>query len=377
MVALIETTANIGLSEKRIERAYGILNDAVVQGKLMGAALQVGRKGAALPPACFGRRQIDRDGKQVESDTIFLVASVTKPIVATAVMLLVERGKLSLDDRVVDIVPEFGGQGKEKVQIRHLLTHTSGLPDQLDNNMELRARKEPLETFVEQIFATALLFEPGTQISYQSCGFALLGEVLERIEGVSLRTFLRREIFDPLGMDDTSLGVQEDRLGQVAEIAIPGGDFEYGLCDVDWNWNSTYWRSFGAPWGGLLTTVRDMTALCQMLLNEGRIGEVDLVSSATVAAMTADQTSAMPNLSAQERLRERWGLGWGLKNRTNSKFGDLTSEGTYGHTGVTGTMIWMDPKTASSCVLLTNDPEGGVQVRRKVSNAVAAALLRI
>jgi CubicO group peptidase (beta-lactamase class C family) len=311
----------------------------------------------------------------VEPDTIFLVASITKPVTATAAMLLVERGKLSLDEPVSSIVPEFGAKGKEGVLVRHLLTHTSGLPDQLHENQQLRARHAPLEEFVRRICEVELLFPPGTSVSYQSCGLAMIAEIVERIEGMELREFMRREISEPLGMDDTSLGAQQDKLQRISRVRIPGGSFQYGSGEVDWNWNSPYWWNFGAPWGGMFTTVQDLTAFCQMFLDGGRHGGVQILSPATVAAMTSDQTIAMPGLPAETKLTDRWGLGWRLRRGADSGFGDLVSDATYGHGGATGTLVWIDPRLQLICVIFTNDPTGASGLRSLVSNAVAGSVV--
>ena len=363
----------VGLSEQGMLEAYGILETAVAQGELMGAGIQVARGGISLPPKCFGRRELKEGGAPVDSDTIFLVASITKPIVAAAVMKLVQQGKLSLEDRVVYLIPEFGKKGKEEVRIRHLLTHTSGLPDMLPDNMELRARKAPLSEFIERIYEVDLLFEPGTQISYQSCGTAMVGEIVERLEGVPLRDFLKTTFFDPIELEDTSLGVQEDRRDRVSDVKLPGGDFEYGGQDSDWNWNSEYWHSLGAPWGGMFTTTMELTELLQVFLYGGKWGENRLLGPATVAAMTSDQTSLMPDISEPDKLAQCWGLGWQLRSR--SLYGDLTSASTFGHGGATGTVAWVDPVSQVSCVLFSNDPTGARKFRPRVSNAVAGSVL--
>lgn len=365
----------VGIARERLGRAYGILEQAVADGSLMGAAIQVSRKGIALEPRCFGRRELDSAGAPVESDTIFLVASVTKPVTATAAMLLVERGKICLDAPVVSIIPEFGKHGKGGVLIRHLLTHTSGLPDQLPENQELRARHAPLEEFIRRICDVELLFPPGANVSYQSCGSAMLSEVVKRIEGIPLREFMRREIFDPLGMKDTSLGAQQDKTERISQVKIPGGDFQYGASETDWHWNSAYWWNFGAPWGGMFTTVEDMTIFCQMFLNGGRFGEAQILSPATVTAMTTDQIAAMPNVPEKVKLTNRWGLGWCLRSLNNSGFGDFTSESTYGHSGATGTLVWIDPKLRLTCVIFTNEPGGASRLRPLVSNAVAGSVV--
>ncbi len=373
MIRQTENPEEIGLSGEAIQTACGILEEAVVRGELMGAALQVSRGGVALPPACFGRRKLDPDGPPVEPDTVFLIASITKPIVAAAVMLLVERGEVCLDDLVAELVPEFGRAGKDGVQVRHLLTHTSGLPDMLPENLALRAEHAPLDVFVQQICKVKLLFEPGTRISYQSCGIAMLGEIVQRVEATPVRMFLRREFFEPMGLVDTSLGLRK-RNARESDVKIHSG--EYGGVDaVSWNWNSDYWRGFGAPWGGLLTTTAELTALCQAFLYDGALNGNRILNPATVTAMTMDQTSAMPDLTHADRLRQRWGLGWRLRDRVSSIFGDLTSDATFGHEGATGTVAWVDPETETTCVLFTNDPHGAATVRPRVCNTVAAAVI--
>jgi CubicO group peptidase (beta-lactamase class C family) len=369
----------VGLSSEGLERAYGLLEQAVTEGSLMGAAIQVSRKGIALEPRCFGRRELEPNGSQVKPDTIFLVASVTKPVTATAAMLLVERGQLCLDEPVSSIVPEFGNRGKEKILVRHLFTHTSGLPDQLDENQQLREKHFPLKEFIRRICEVELLFPPGTNVSYQSCGLAMLSEIVERIEGIPFREFMRRELFEPLGMKDTSLGAQQgqDKVERISQVKIPSGAFQYGSSDADWNWNSQYWWNFGAPWGGMFTNVGDMTIFCQMFLNDGRFGEIQLLSPTTVAAMTTDQIAAMPNIAPEVKLTNRWGLGWRLRSMNSSGFGDLVSESTYGHSGATGTLVWIDPRLQLTCVIFTNDPQGAGRLRPLISNAVAGSVISL
>ena len=376
MVKQTKRAEEIGFSAEGIQNANAVLNEAFESGALMGAALQVSRDGVALAPACFGRRELNPDGAPVDPETIFLVASITKPIVAAGAMLLVERGKVCLDDLVARLVKGFGKQAKGQVQVRHLLTHTSGLPDMLEENLELRAEQAPLEAFVERICKVKLLFSPGTRISYQSCGIAMLGEIVKRVEGMPIREWLSQEIFGPLGLADTSLGMQEDRRDRISDVKIPGESFEYGADEAtNWNWNSDYWRSFGAPWGGMFTTVQEMTALLQLFLYGGELAGTRVLAPGTVAAMTSDQTSPMPSLPEEERRRQRWGLGWRLRDRSISTYGDLTSDRTFGHTGATGTVAWVDPESGVTCVLFTNDPKGAGAVRSRVSNAVAGAVM--
>ncbi len=372
----VQIPEEAGFASDRLSKAYEVMGSAVREGTLLGGVIQVSRDGKTLPPACFGRRQLTENGLKVDPDTIFLVASITKPIVASAVMMLVERGEVSLDDHVAAIVPEFGQNGKEGVQIRHLLTHTSGLPDMLPDNLELRARFAPMSEFVERICTIPLMFQPGTRISYQSCGIAMLGEIVRRMDGREIHEFLREEFFEAFGLVDTTLGKKENRSDREAEIRIPGGAFEYGSDEaLKWNWNSVYWRDLGAPWGGMMTTVSEMTRMCQVYLQGGSLNGVRVLAPATVTAMTKDQTSSFPNLIRSDRGERRWGLGWEIQGRGSSIFSDLASDETFGHTGATGTVAWMDPKTQTTCVVFTNDPAGAVPLRPRIGHAVAAALI--
>jgi CubicO group peptidase (beta-lactamase class C family) len=255
----------------------------------------------------------EADSSAIQPDTIFLVASVTKPVTVAAAMLLVERGKISLNDTAASIIPEFGNRGKDQIRIRHLMTHTSGLPDMLPENQKLRERRAPLREFVRLIYDLELDFPPGTNIQYQSCGIAILGEIVERIEGISLPEFLQREIFQPLGMNDTALGAQyldTDRIAHVNTADVEMGGV--GMQDTEWDWNKPYWRNFGAPWGGMFTTAGDMFRLCQMFLNGGEFEGVRVFKPETVRAMTMDQTTPMQAIPKSSK-QQVWGLGWRLQ----------------------------------------------------------------
>ena len=358
----------VGFSAEGIRVAHGLLADAVDAGDLLGGVLQVSRGGSVLPVHCFGLREATEGGRAVEADTIFLIASITKPIVCAAVVKLIEEGRLCLDDRVVQYVPEFADKGKEEVKVRHLLTHTSGLPDMIPENYAFRAAHKPLSDFVVRICELGLLFVPGTRISYQSAGIAILGEIVERLVGAHLPEVLRQWFFAPLGLVDTSLGRQEDRKDREAEIRLPTQS-DSGGGGTDWHWNSDYWRNYAAPWGGMLTTAAELTVLAQAFLSGGMIDRVRVLSRAGVAAMTRDQTTEMASLPQIEKSGQRWGLGWRLGE------GELWSPGSFGHGGATGTQMWVDPQSEVTCVLLTNDPQGALALRPKVANAVAAAAL--
>jgi CubicO group peptidase (beta-lactamase class C family) len=286
-------------------------------------------------------------------------------------MLLVERGELSLDDRAAEHVPEFGNRGKEAVLVRHLMTHTSGLPDMLPENYDLRREHAPLSEFVRRVCLLPLDFEPGTQVQYQSMGIAILAEIVERISGTSLPEFMRSEIFTPLGMTDTALGYHSESAHRIAHVNVAEE-----MRDTDWGWNTPYWWSFGAPWGGMFSTVGDLTRWLGVFLNDGSAGGRQIFSPATVAAMTRDQTSSMPGLPRRATLEASWGLGWRrvAGGQWSSYFGDLLSPGSYGHGGSTGTAVWNDPARQMSCVLLTTEPSASSgRLLGRCSTLVSAA----
>jgi len=364
-------TKSHGLNGKWLDRAYWVLEKATQLGKIPGAAILVARNGIPMEPRCFGRMHPEADSSPIQPDSIFLVASVTKPVTVAATMLLVERGKISLNDKVASIIPEFGNRGKDQIRIRHLMTHTSGLPDMLPENQKLREKQATLKEFVRLIYDLTPDFPPGTNIQYQSSGIAILGEIIERIEGISLPEFLHREIFQPLGMNDTALGAQGLQADRVAHVNT--ADMEMGgvrMQNTDWDWNKPYWRNFGAPWGGMFTTVADMFRFCQMFLNGGEFEGARVFKSETVKAMTTDQTTSMEAIPMSAK-QQAWGLGWQLQPEFGFPyFGDLVSPGSYGHSGATGTLVWVDPIQWLICVLFTTEPHF---IWRHCSSLVAAS----
>jgi CubicO group peptidase (beta-lactamase class C family) len=351
----------VGFVSDRLDRAYALLQRWSESGEVPASALCVGRRGAMVQSRYIG----------VPAGTPFLVASLTKPVVAAATVLLIERGELGLDDRVSEYVPEFAQEGKQDVRIRHLLTHTSGLPDMLPENEQLRASHAPLSAFVEGTCRHPLLFPPGTRVRYQSKGFLMLGEIIGRVSGVPVAEFLRREFFEPLGMADTALGAPREWLDRIAPCLL-----EEGRQPSDWDWNSPYWRMLGAPWGGLITTPEDFARFSRMVLDEGSLGRVRILSPAAVRAMTSNQLPGFPDLPEEDRRCRPWGLGWRLCwPGISAHFGDLLGPRAAGHWGATGTLFWIDPDADAFCILLTNRPCGdeGRHLAR-VSSIVAGAM---
>lgn len=324
-------------------------------------------------------RQKPTEIAPLRDDAIFLIASITKPIVCMGVLKLVEQGELSLTDRVVDFIPEFGRQGKYGTEIRHLLTHTSGLPDMLPDNVELRKAHSPLTKFVERTCEVTPSFPPGRGVQYQSMGIALLGEIVARITGKTCAMFLKDEFFVPLGMNETGLGAPDAWFdGATPDIdRIPEAVLmEDQVGGTDWTWNGRYWRQLGAPWGGLLTTSQDLAKYAQFMLRNGATTEgKQLISPATVSAATRNQLECMRDIPEFERRCRPWGLGWRLDWPSHSSsFGDLLGPRTYGHWGATGTLLWIDPDAGMFSLILTNKPQdhSGKLICR-LSNSIAAA----
>ncbi len=349
-----------------LSSALGVLRRAVDEGSVPAIATTVSQGNELLVEQAFGRAGWAENEPTLAATSPFLVASITKPVVCAGAMLLVQQGRISLDEPVASHIPPFGARGKEGISLRHLMTHTSGLPDQLQQNVALRREHAGLERFVEAVCNLEPLFTPGTRVSYQSMGLLMLGAVMERITGQPLRAYLQEALFAPLGMERTTLGVPAD--GLIASVRANDSPTEtQSAVDSDYGWNSAYWRDLGAPWGGLHATAGDLSRLLRHLLGS----LPGPLSPAARRAMLRDQTACLPDLPPEHRLGNRWGLGWRLGAQA---YGDLVSPETFGHTGATGTMCWADPATGLACVLLTNRPDCHTLMAR-YSNAVAASVM--
>lgn len=348
------TPESAGMSKQRLGLAAQILAEEAKSGRVSAAAIIVVKNGRIVLHQGFGK---------AKPDTVFLLASISKPVTATAVMMLVERGKISLNDPASLYLPELKGGQRQLIRVRDLLSHTSGLPDMLPENTDLRRAHAPLSDFVKQTFTTPLLYPPRTDFRYQSMGTLLAGEIVERVTGRRLRDFEKTEIFDPLGMKDSSLGLGGRHIEDTARCQTGTGPDEdsFGA-------NSPYWRDMGHPWGGMHSTTTDLAIVLQTFLNGGQYNGQRLLSPSTVARMTSDQNGA---------IGKPWGLGWGLATSVVwAYFGDLVSPETFGHSGATGTVAWADPANQLITVILTTRAaaEDDGRLLRTVSNAVAAAV---
>ena len=328
-----------GCNEAQLHEADQLIAHQVRSGRVLAAAL-LARRGAFEFARGYGKARIQ---------TPFLIASPTKPITASAVMFLRDRKQLELADPAMKYLPQFKGDGREAVTIKHLLTHTSGLPDMLPENVELRAKHAPLREFVDRTCKTKLLFKPGARVSYQSMGILLAGAIVEKISGQGLPEFLTANIFGPLKMTGTSLGLGGRKIADMAQCQVAEPS--------DWDWNSSYWRNLGAPWGGAHSTVHDLATFSEQFTADGSVPW----EPATRREMRTIQTAG---------LNEAWGLGWLLQPGV---FGKSCSPLTFGHYGSTGTVVWHDPQSHLTCVLLTTYPAAARRagVLGQVSDLVA------
>lgn len=369
----VDRPEDIGLSQAGVDRLSDYMNHLVQTDRVVGMTVGLARDGVLLKPLAFGRIAEQPDAEPVKGDTIFLTASVTKPVTCAAIGRLIEEGRIELDTPVITVIPEFGQNGKQSVLIRHLLTHTSGLPDMIPENIAYRKRFAPLDDFLARMYALDLLFEPGTDIHYQSTGIAVLGEMVKRLTGVALPDYLHRTFFEPLGMPDTALGSAGIALERIASVRLPAASESEA-----WSWNKPYWREFGAPWGGLFSTVRDMNLFLQMFLKGGTIEGVRVLLPETTALMIQNYSGAMTTVPDASKERESRGLGWRI-NDPRSTYGIDTppSARTFGHNGATGTVAWADPVSGLSCVLFTTQPDmcDSVETRR-CSDLVVEADIR-
>lgn len=322
-----------GAADDTLNTASRLIQKQVDAGILQAATLHV-RRGGRVHQKAFGR---------AKTDSMFLLGSITKPLTATAVMLLVERGELKLDDPAVKYLPEFSQGARREITLRHLLNHTSGLPDQLENNDELRARHAPLADFVTGAMRTPLLFQPGTKYHYQSMGILLAAEIVERISQVRLPDFLAAEVFRPLGMKRSALGLGSFRKSEMVPMQTEHAAAEAGAGKPGtqtWDWNSDYWRNLAAPWGGAHSSAADVATFLYSFLQP--VGKVLRPETATL--MIQNHTRGM----AASR-----GLGFMVGP---AGFATHCSAQTFGHSGSTGTLAWADPASNLSFVLLTSLP---------------------
>lgn len=362
----------IKLDNERLQQAGSLLKKWTAAGSVPGAAIVVGRHGMMVEPQFFGKQGPEKNAEDIRSDGMFLLASITKPIVYMSALRLVERGELVLSLPVTHYIPDFAAHHKESILVHHLFIHTSGMPDMLENNVALRQSLAPLKQFIHgAIYDTVPLFQPaGTGLSYQSMGTLILAEIIQRLTRKTIAQHVRDEIIKPLGLQNTWLGRGEFPRERLVRVETP----EYQT-DSNFGWNSSYWQDLGVPWGGMFSSPADMAVICQCMLNYGQVQDRRLLSRSMLEMATTNRLNDYPNLPEPIRRSQPWGLGWRLNHPGQSgSWGNLLDRSVFGHTGATGTMVWMDRRRNGFAVLLTTAIRSQAPWRLvKLSNMIASA----
>lgn len=349
-------------SEKLAEMDAAILS-AIASNKCPGAVLWIEHSGASYYKA-FGNRAIVPAQETMTEDTIFDAASLTKVVATTpAVMLLVERGAVKLDATVQTYIPEFTGEGRESVTVRELLTHTSGLPPDVETRSDWKGWDEG----IKKACAQKLQSKPGTAFKYSDINFVLLGEIVHRVSKTPLEVFVQREVYGPLHMNDSGFLPPKEKLSRIAPTEVVNGKPWRGVV------HDPTARHMGGVAGdaGLFITAPDLAKYARMLLNMGETDGVRIFKPETVKLMTSVQTP--PEVSAKR------GLGWDINTSFSGPRGDVFPVGSYGHTGWTGGSLWIDPYSKTFVILLSNrnhpTEEGNViPLRHKIATLAGEAL---
>jgi CubicO group peptidase (beta-lactamase class C family) len=316
----------------------------VEQGQIAGAVTLVAQEGQIVHQSAVG--QADIEGERVmKTDTVFAIASMTKPITATAVMMLRDEGKLCVEDPVSKYIPEFrnvrldGKPPAREITIRDLMTHTSGIGGGQQN-------QGTLEETVRRLTEQPLRFEPGSKWQY-SPGLTVCGRVIEVAADQPYEEFLAERIFRPLQMKDTTFFPTEGQQARLAKIYKPGP--EKGALAPATHWLTDLGsKRTPNPSGGLFSTATDMSRFYQMILNGGQLDGKRIVSEQSVREMTSLQTS---ELTTGFTPGNGWGLGWCVVRQPQGVTA-MVSPGTFGHGGAFGTQGWVDPKRKMIFVLM-------------------------
>jgi uncharacterized protein YbbC (DUF1343 family)/CubicO group peptidase (beta-lactamase class C family) len=362
----------------RLATVDAVIEKAIADRQVPGAVLLVGRGSDILYQKAYGMRALVLQAEPMTLDTIFDMASLTKVVATTtSVMILVEEGRIRLNDRVATFIPDFGRYGKGEITIRHLLTHVSGLRPDLDlSDDSWRSYDEAIRRACEEVPASA----PGERFVYSDINFFLLAEVVARVAGMRFDRFVQERVARPLGMTDTMFNPPSSLWTRIAptEMCTPYGWPCEGPNQVMLRGivhDPTARRMGGvAGHAGLFSTAADLSRFCRMVLGGGALRGVRVLSPLTVVKMS---TPATPAGMASVR-----GLGWDLDTSYSSNRGELFPVGSFGHTGFTGTSLWLDPVTKTYVVLLSNrvHPDGkgdATPLRARVATIVASALRQL
>ena len=336
-----------------------LVDAAIEAGDIPGCVVAVGGPKKIHYLMAFGDRQLQPTAEPMTVDTIFDMASLTKPVAtATSVMRLIEDGKVHPDQTVAHYLPEFAQSEKAAVTVEQLLVHRSGL---IADNAMADYRDGP-DLAWQRIMALKLRHPAGTHFAYSDVGFLVLGRLVEQVSGQPLSEFARDNLFQPCGMSDTSFQPPADMIGRVAPTERRGDQWIRGQVHDP--------RAFAlggvAGHAGLFSTAQDLSRYAQMMLGQGSLGDQQVLAPKTVAMMTADHTESP----------QRRGLGWDKQSGYSSNRADNLSEDAFGHGGFTGTVVWIDPQQKLFYIVLSNrlHPDGQGSINRTAAKIGRAAI---
>ncbi|MDA7680778.1 beta-lactamase family protein [Verrucomicrobiales bacterium] len=317
-----------------------LLNNSISQSKIPGAVLWIEKEGKSYHKS-YGNKCITPAIKKMTNDTIFDAASLTK-VMATApsIMVLIDQGKISINDKVIKHLPQFEGTQKKRITIKQLLTHTSGLPPVLPRKPEW----EGYDKAIDLCYSVNVIDNPGQKFRYSDVNFILLGEIVNRVSGLSLKKFSEKEIFYPLKMKDTCFLPNRKLIDRISPTTKEKGLLIHGVV------HDPSARAMGGIAGhaGLFTTTNDLAKFCRMIVNDGKIGNVRILNKQSIELMTRNHTSITKHKVSR-------GLGWDIDSKYSGARGDIFPKmKSFGHTGWTGGSVWIHPNTKSFVILFSN-----------------------
>lgn len=347
------------VQDPRFSRLDSVAAQELAAGNVPGAVIFVGHQGKIVYHRALGQRTVEPYLQAMTEDTIFDLASLTKVVATTtAIMKLHDAGRIRLDDPVAKYWPEFADNGKGRITLKHLLTHTSGLRADVNS----RVHWSGYDGAMAAIVADHPIKPPGTMFHYSDANFIVLGEIVHRVSGLPLNVYCTREIFRPLGLKDTTFLPQSSQKGRIAPTDVRWGAVH----------DPTAYRMGGvAGNAGVFSTADDLAVFVQMLIDRGVSRGRQILSPEAVAAMT--KPCSLPGNAT------RRGLGWDICSPYSRVFNGAFPMGSFGHTGYTGTSLWIDTKSKTFLIILTSrlHPHGKGQVkalRARLSTAVAQAI---
>ncbi len=352
------------IDRKKLGKALKLADIGVKKGYFPGATVAVGSKNGVYEMCQFGKASLYPKESELNRGTLYDLASLTKVVGTTILtMRFLERGIITLHDRVVEYIPEFEGEEKEKITLFNLLTHTSGLPAHLP----LYQLCSDYEDAIRYISGVELDYSPGTQVIYSDLGFIVLGYILEQVGEDRLDALCQRYIFMSLDMLDTGFNPSTDNVA-ATEVDRANGEPIVGKC------HDENGRFFGGVSGhaGLFSNIDDMIKFANMLINKGKASDGIFLAPTTFETMIRNYTSS---------LNEDRAIGWCVKGTRGriSSGGDIISTKAFGHTGFTGTSIWVDIENDLYVILLTNrvhptrDNNSILRFRRAFHNCILAS----